>query len=117
MPRLWKLSKANYQASLFSLKSSASDQLQFLTEKTLSYDASGELNQPVLVANGKCKPSTGNRALLQYPIRRLFVRSRKVAKRDLYLEFDDRSEIWYLGSSTAYVPVKFKASRLHEILR
>ena len=35
------------------------------------------------------------RAPSQYPIRRLFVRSRKVSKsRDLYLELSDRYEIW-----------------------
>ena len=38
---------------------------------------------------------SGPRAPSQYPIRRLFVRSRKVSKpRDLYLELSDRSEIW-----------------------
>ena len=38
------------------------------------------------------------RALFQYPIRRLIVRSRKVSNPwDLYLELSDRSEIWQIS--------------------
>ena len=59
----------------------------------------------------------GIRAPSQYPKRRLSVRSRKVSKRDLYLELSDRYDIWQaLQISKRYDNLKYQ-SRGFETLR
>ena len=69
--------------------------------------------------NGRVHWDSCTRAPFQYPIRRLIVRSRKVSKRDLYLELSKCSDIWQAHRRHCWLPMclsNFKAIRWLKLL-